>query len=508
MTLHAGRIASISTIPHELLLRISDYLDADTYLLFRQACQRIYNVLGDNIDRWTVHTNGDDTFVTIGCMGGRQQVVRFAQTGDDLTAPKFDREISSMSEVNGIVSYNRLFLGLRKKGHRAVAGGMPLYARPQPWNEGRNCRIAYYEVTILEVGVDECGMEVGLGSEDHSFEHPPGSVGRSVGYCSDDGSLALGHRDGEHFQFAAKWGKVGDVVGCGYVHVPSEASTAEGQAARAPFAMSRAVIFFTLNGHWVGDAPHTIHTTPFDYRHNWFPVVSAAGPCHVGVNLGEIPFRFTLANDALRGMHRDFVRQPLLDQECPMRMVPNCLPKEVADLPIVHIIHDIQQDESETSELITFPPLLTETQNPNPCSAISTFPIDLSQDFQFTVKIISAPPSTNINPSFLSLGFAPHPCSSFYHIGWEYGSIGYHTDDGRVYQGSFCFGRPGTRGVVPAVEAGSVLMCRYRADARCVTFMQDGLETVGSFIHSLDPLHVAVAAGPGWAVQITFASIA
>lgn len=137
--------------------------------------------------------------------------------------------------------------------------------------------------TPLTMDASSMSMRIGLAREGYSSIHPVGCLPNSVGMCSADGYIALGHRDGEVFQLSKDWGtKKGDVVGCGFVIDP---------------VLDRGIIFFTCNGKWVGDAPYRV-TNDFskDYRNSWHPSFSSFVSCKVRFNYGQLPFKYQMYN--------------------------------------------------------------------------------------------------------------------------------------------------------------------------------------------------------------------
>ncbi|GBC10306.1 hypothetical protein RclHR1_09500004 [Rhizophagus clarus] len=128
----------------------------------------------------------------------------------------------------------------------------------------------YYEITILSnQNIDETIIAIGLASNNFSTDRLPGCDTHSVGFHSDEGRTF--HNEGyTGSKYAVKWGKVNDVIGCGYY--PST-----GQ------------VFFTMNGEYLGIA----YTGLF---HSWYPTIGSNGICSLKVNFGQEEFEYKEAN--------------------------------------------------------------------------------------------------------------------------------------------------------------------------------------------------------------------
>ncbi|KNC98840.1 uncharacterized protein SPPG_05814 [Spizellomyces punctatus DAOM BR117] len=461
----------LSSLPAELLLAVTEFLDAETYIRLSQTCSLFRYLLFNSPRRWAFGANPDVLLTHSGLD------VTFTQNhGPDASDLLYDSVITVLEERNGTVRYNRVYRGLRCRGDRSVVGGMPLCVLPIGWKQRTNPSMAYYEIKVTST--HDGTWRIGLAREGYSSVHPVGILPYSVGYCSEDGSVALGHRDGERFQFAPPW-KSGDIVGCGYLVDQGD---------------TLATVFFTLNGFWVGDAPYVITSTPYDYREIWFPVVTSSVGCQVQINLGQEPFAYKLANSMSGATHlatkRLWPRPRCVDATSAtsdLVMAPNPLPHPSdpyisAVLPSPYTLH--------------FPDIGSTTAR----SCFSTKPIPP----QFYYELVVLDPGPNFN-SFLSFGLATKPYSSFHHIGWDAHSIGYHTDDGRVYHGAFAKGiKYDTDLELAGVQRGTVLGCGYDAGVGSVYFTRDGrfLGTAGEGIWG--ELYVAVAAIRAWKVEVNF----
>ncbi|CAB5387308.1 unnamed protein product [Rhizophagus irregularis] len=129
----------------------------------------------------------------------------------------------------------------------------------------------YYEITILSnQDIDETIIAIGLAPKNHSIYRLPGCDTHSVGFHSDEGRTF--HNEGyTGSKYAEKWGKVNDVIGCG-------------------FCPSTGQVFFTMNGNHLGFA----YTGLF---HTWYPTIGSNGVCSLKVNFGQEEFTYKEAND-------------------------------------------------------------------------------------------------------------------------------------------------------------------------------------------------------------------
>ncbi|PKY14572.1 hypothetical protein RhiirB3_466167, partial [Rhizophagus irregularis] len=103
----------------------------------------------------------------------------------------------------------------------------------------------YYEITILSnPNNDQTIIAIGLATKNYSINRLPGCDTHSVGFHSDEGRTF--HNEGyTGSKYAEKWGKIDDVIGCGYCPNTGQ-------------------IFFTMNGKNLGIA----YTSLF---YNWYP---------------------------------------------------------------------------------------------------------------------------------------------------------------------------------------------------------------------------------------------
>ncbi|CAG8566387.1 834_t:CDS:2 [Paraglomus occultum] len=109
----------------------------------------------------------------------------------------------------------------------------------------------YYEITVLSnTDPKNTTIAIGLATKPYPPFRLPGWNLYSVGYHSDGCKFNDAFKG---YSYGPEWGKVGDIVGCGY------------------FAATGRV-FFTKNGQTLGTAFASI-------RHLWYPTIGADGPC-------------------------------------------------------------------------------------------------------------------------------------------------------------------------------------------------------------------------------------
>ncbi|CAB4472708.1 unnamed protein product [Rhizophagus irregularis] len=130
--------------------------------------------------------------------------------------------------------------------------------------------VYYYEITISSnPNNDKTIIAIGLATKNYSINRLPGCDTHSVGFHSDEGKTF--HNEGyTGTKYAEKWGKVNDVIGCGYCPNTGQ-------------------IFFTMNGKNLGIA----YTSLF---YNWYPTIGSNGFCSLNVNFGQKEFKYKEAN--------------------------------------------------------------------------------------------------------------------------------------------------------------------------------------------------------------------
>ncbi|GBC24937.2 concanavalin A-like lectin/glucanase domain-containing protein [Rhizophagus irregularis DAOM 181602=DAOM 197198] len=128
----------------------------------------------------------------------------------------------------------------------------------------------YYEITILSnPNNDETIIAIGLAPKNFPTNRLPGCNTDSIGFHSDEGRIFRNEKY-TGSTYAEKWGKVNDVIGCGY------------------YPNNRQV-FFTINGENLGIAYTGL-------LHNiLYPTIGSNGHCILKVNFGP-EFEYKEAN--------------------------------------------------------------------------------------------------------------------------------------------------------------------------------------------------------------------
>lgn len=121
----------------------------------------------------------------------------------------------------------------------------------------------YFEITLLNKVSKDYTVAIGISTKPYPYFRLPGWNKHSVGYHSDDGRKfwndEFGGRD-----YGPEWGKLGDVIGCGYKPKTGE-------------------VFFTKNGKFLGIAFAGL-------RHIWYPTIGSDGHVKMKINFGDEPF--------------------------------------------------------------------------------------------------------------------------------------------------------------------------------------------------------------------------
>ncbi|KAJ3079838.1 hypothetical protein HK102_003474, partial [Quaeritorhiza haematococci] len=347
----------------------------------------------------------------------------------------------------------------------------------------------YFEVKVLKLSSEEhVPVRIGLAATGYPRFHMLGSMKRSVGYQSD-GWVSLGHRDGELFQYAAPWGE-GDTIGCGYLLTPTTTGT----------------IFFTKNGHWVGDIPYMIRDEPHNYLDSWRAAVSSTGPATLSINMGQLgPFSYAPANgngsDHLVG--REEVVPTKEDWEGIERMgvkawkmQPVCLPAGTDTYRAAEVderglrLRFFDNGEAVARSCQSLYPIVpvsevmrrrrrkelasSTSSSSSSCSCLEKEKKTNEQmpDMAyFEVKILRGPERGAEYNAFVSVGLATRPYSPFHHIGWDRFSIAYHSDDGQIFLNSNQGGIPFS---VP-YNVGDTVGCGYIPSTGSVFFTLNGV---------------------------------
>ncbi|KAJ3269930.1 Rsp5p-dependent ubiquitination, sorting of cargo proteins at the multivesicular body, partial [Borealophlyctis nickersoniae] len=134
---------------------------------------------------------------------------------------------------------------------------------------------AYFEVTVQDIlyGAKTPVISIGLATKPYPSFRLIGWNKFSVGYHSDDGRMFQNDGFGGKL-FASPYTK-NDTVGCGYDTI-------------------KGVVFFTLNGTFLGYAPSS-------EMHPYHAAVGADGPCQLRINVGQAPFVYQAANNGKMG---------------------------------------------------------------------------------------------------------------------------------------------------------------------------------------------------------------
>ncbi|KAJ3240904.1 hypothetical protein HDU81_002407 [Chytriomyces hyalinus] len=111
---------------------------------------------------------------------------------------------------------------------------------------------------------------------------------------------------------------------------------------------------------------------------------------------------------------------------------------------------------------------------------------------------------------FLGIGLAMRPYSCFYHVGWDFGSFGFHSDDGKLFdgsgQGGFPWDGPFTVGDVVGVgldSAGDVFMTKN--GSLCGPVVKSRIARIPAS-HFEWRLHPTFSACMKWKISVNFGS--
>ncbi|KAJ3197418.1 SPRY domain-containing protein 3 [Irineochytrium annulatum] len=367
------------------------------------------------------------------------------------------------------------YVGRRQYFSRSVHSRLPLHIRrlsrsgSQPTSPTKLSSYFYFEVKAEQppehfTGVRaELHARVGIVPPGYSHHHLPGSLPDSIGYQAEDGYIGLGHREGETYQFASPW-SYGDTVGCGFFPQPesrrsrrprTRGKLMSSAALAVEESSTRGVLFFTLNGHWVGDAPHRIDRTIKDYHGQLHACVGSSVPAAFTFNLGEDtaikPFLYSPANDIPRNLPPPHLRARTRTKvpeaafaAREMTPVPNVLPAPTETLlPPVHVTTTIPTNLSLAPHMLRFlfpNNNVTATprclQSPHPLSVPRSGGGNGCSYYEVTLE------SGGAAGTFIAVGLAPFPYGTSHHVGWDFGSVGYHSDDAKIFDGSNQGGRP------------------------------------------------------------------
>jgi hypothetical protein len=421
-------------LPQELIMDIIQYLDSGSLRMLKNTCLPMFKLI--NHPRFTRFIPSSElTDVEF-----RSFSIKLHHT-EDLNWI-YDHQVVARLDNDG---YINKYMGCRLKSDRCLFSRLAINA------QFYNSDSVYFEITVLEARV-EGSMRIGLVAPGNDCFHPPGCV-TGIGYNSVDGNVALSSQDGDRFQFGPSW-SVKDTVGAGLRRDNC----------------SQTIVYFTLNGNLIGEAPVDIDGTLIDYSGFWHAAFSSSGPCHVKINTGQDPFLYKKIDEAL-------IKTDISSME------PYFLP----------VISDPFQKPSVDNNII---------QMPNNGSniarvVISNSPIHAINDSSyFEIKVLHQGVGFN---SFMAIGLSIKPTNPFHQIGWNRSSIGYHSDDGKVYisthQNGIQFG--------PSFTVNDIIGCGYDLKSQCTFFSLNG-NLLGQFKTSHSNAYPAVSAITDWRLQINF----
>jgi hypothetical protein len=345
--------------------------------------------------------------------------------------------------------------GVRLQGDRTVVSKAWFGVQQQQWDGFEKYQVLYFEVTVIK---GSCPMRIGLVQHSWDKSRPPGSLPGSIGYCSDDGDISIGSIYDERFLFGPKWGE-GDTIGCGYYKFNSTGR-----------------IFFTKNGVWVGDSPERVDTDHLDWTKRWHCAFSASSNGTVSIHFNN--FKYLVKNG---------IAPFLTDRyEVPCSL---SLPK--------YLFHSTNyckvMNDDDTEWELDF----KGVQEARSIQANIPISFDSCGYSYYKIKVLEK--SSNPN-AFLSIGFAYRPYSSHHHIGWNSGSIGFHSDDGHVFENSY----NSNLKISCGFSTGDVVVCGYHHGLQTISFTQNGVVRLCG--HKMDisaPLYISIAATHAWKVSVS-----
>ncbi|KAI8895384.1 hypothetical protein BC833DRAFT_601522 [Globomyces pollinis-pini] len=434
----------------ELLLEIADYLNGDDLLVFLQ--------LNTNTRRLKSCFQGVEltSFVT----QQKDNRIIFNQNLKNLHFPLTDSVCT--------IGIQRRRCGVRLLGDRSVVSRLSLGTQSGYWNTDSPNQAVYFEVTVNKRKFNGLPMRIGLVHSNWDQTRPCGSLNGSVGYCSD-GNISVGNVYDDQFLFGPVW-KDGDVVGCGYT----------------PFKNGSGLIFFTLNGYWVGDAPYRVAVDILQYRKRWHACFSSAGPCEIEFNLkgSDSPFIYQLEKYNVVPF---FKQRESVDTKENFRLAANIVGKS---------LHSDLIDISDFGNVVTFSNIFQSGR-----SLQATIPFansyDISKGYSyFEMTILNQYVGIG---SFISFGLATRPYSALHHIGWDKESIGFHSDDGSIYHNSHSVGQKVSTGF----GHESVVGCGYDPIKQTVFFTQGGVKVTSDILVE-GVLYIALTATSSWRVKLNF----
>ncbi|KAI8622809.1 hypothetical protein BC830DRAFT_1087868 [Chytriomyces sp. MP71] len=493
-----------------------------------------------------------------------------------------------------------ILIGGRLVCSRFVHSRLPLHA--SSFLPFRQPHYHYFEVTIQDFDasvslpswvsnrVPTLEMMVGLVSSDfiNRHEYLPGNDPNGISYDSVHGMINLGSRNGEGFQFGSPFG-YGDTVGVGFIppdNVLDQKLVLPPHHSDVLYPDRRhrqGVVFFTLNGEWIGDAPARISSDPTDYSRALFPAVGilvSEGPVNFDVNLGQSRFRFHFqaakvnpVTQKATAQSEASIMQNILTERAMVHRIKatGIQPHTFVDLRYLQSPTDILRiKETGASAFNLAPNVLphkvdkvfqaqpkvlpggivewtgkryVDVRNvqadiplviPNEKACA---PLPIGSYFEVTVLangttmgranadelgwdgvgLNMEETGTGIiegELGFVSIGLAMRPFSPFYHVGWDFGSVAYHSDDGRLFdgagQGGFNWSTPFTVGDVVGVglnSAGDVYFTKNGDICGPVTSYNDDGKGVVACVPMRSygwRLHPTIGACLKWRLQVNF----
>jgi hypothetical protein len=351
---------------------------------------------------------------------------------------------------------------------------MPIHAY-HPNLEAPTCESCiYFEVTISQC-LPKSVFRIGLVGPDWNPTRPIGSCDGSVAYCNEDGNIAPGSKYDERYFLGPGWGKQGDVIGCGF---------------------SQDSIFFTLNGEWIADAPYSVHLGE-ELRYKlfrtdpYYAAFSTSGPSDLSFNI-KGPFHYPI-HCSKPGI---FLAPHLIER--------NTISHDDFQMVWNKRIYHSQLPQPQLNTFKRSADIIFPTYSGSGSLALqSSLPLICCQNdraaiqrgfFYFEVYIIS---SSTTYSSFFSVGLATRPYPTFHHIGWNKNSVGYHSDDGTVFSGSYS----GIDQLSAGFGTGSIIGVGYEPWSETVFFTHDG-NRVKSRYNVKGILYPAIACNSDWKISI------
>lgn len=443
-------------LPMELVYQIIEFFDLYSLHKFSQTCKK-FRTTRSRADMDEIKTP-DDVIVS------SNQVIKFNQQGPDLLVHRED----SIEEPNLENPFGKR-VGIRFQGDRCIISKYPLKLQSMKWKSFTCDQVIYFEVTVLS---DSETMRIGLVHQDWDLSRPPGSSEKSIGYCSDDGHLSIGNKYDDRYMFSGSWMK-GDTVGCGYT----------------PF-QENGLVFFTMNGRWLGDAPYSVATNSvINYQHSWHAAFSSASPVQVKFNLGSDEFQYPL---------RDDHRAPYLMQRNTTPDLTMTLCFELNNEAELSNLAKIKNNHIHFSSCI----YNQSVQSNIPITACQTrIEYENRGYYYYEIQLLNQPVSRPC--PFLSFGLATKPFPQMNHVGWCKDSIGYHryiyltSDDGKIFHGSFASSQ-----CTSPFGKGDTLGCGYCPNQKKVSFFKNGVKISENYVEVKYDLYITISATGEWHLKV------